>query len=49
MISYQEVSRNRAICEVETDLKQGTKLFFEFKVGLAHDDPDIKLGVGLTW
>ena len=38
-----------AIGGVETDLKQGMKLFFEFKVGLAHDDPDIKLGVGLSW
>ena len=38
-----------AIGGVETELKQGTKLFFEFKVGLAHDDPDIKFGVGLSW
>jgi hypothetical protein len=38
-----------AIGGVETDLKQGMKLFFEFKVGLAHDDPDIKLAVGLSW
>jgi opacity protein-like surface antigen len=38
-----------AIGGVETDLKQGMKLFFEFKVGLAHDDPDIKFGVGLSW
>jgi hypothetical protein len=34
---------------VETDLKQGMKLFFEFKVGLGHDDPDIKFGIGLSW
>jgi opacity protein-like surface antigen len=38
-----------AIGGVETDIKQGMKLFFEFKVGLASDDPDIKLGVGLSW
>jgi hypothetical protein len=38
-----------AIGGVESELKQGTKLFFEFKVGLAHDDPDIKFGVGLSW
>ena len=46
--SDTEVSLN-AIGGVETDLKQGTKLFFEFKLGLAHDDPDIKFGVGLSW
>jgi opacity protein-like surface antigen len=38
-----------AIGGVETELKQGTKVFFEFKLGLTHDDPDIKLGVGLSW
>ena len=38
-----------AIGGIETELKQGMKLFFEFKLGLAHDDPDIKLGVGLSW
>jgi len=38
-----------AIGGVETELKQGMKLFFEFKLGLAHDDPDIKFGVGLSW
>jgi hypothetical protein len=38
-----------AIGGVETDLKQGMKLFFEFKVGLASDDPDVKFGVGLSW
>jgi hypothetical protein len=38
-----------AIGGVETELKQGTKLFFEFKLGLTHDDPDIKFGVGLSW
>jgi hypothetical protein len=38
-----------AIGGVETDLKQGMKPFFEFKKGLAHDDPDIKFGVGLSW
>ena len=38
-----------AIGGVETELKQGMKLFFEFKLGLAHEDPDIKFGVGLSW
>jgi len=38
-----------AIGGVETELKQGMTLFFELKVGLAHDDPDIKFGVGLSW
>jgi len=37
-----------AIGGVET-LVQGMRLFFELKVGLAHDDPDIKFGVGLSW
>jgi len=46
--SDTEASLN-AIGGIETDLKQGTKLFFEFKLGLAHDDPDIKFGVGLSW
>jgi opacity protein-like surface antigen len=34
---------------IETELNQGMKLFFEFKLGLAHEDPDIKFGVGLSW
>lgn len=38
-----------AIGGIETELKQGMKLFFEFKLGLAHEDPDIKFGVGLSW
>jgi len=25
------------------------KLFFEFKLGLAHQDPDIKFVIGLSW
>jgi hypothetical protein len=38
-----------AIAGIETELNQGKKLFFEFKLGLAHEDPDIKFGVGLSW
>jgi opacity protein-like surface antigen len=38
-----------AIGGIETELKQGMKLFFEFKLGLAHQDPDIKFGIGLSW
>ena len=38
-----------AIGGIETDLKQGMKLFFEFKLGLAHQDPDIKFGIGISW
>jgi opacity protein-like surface antigen len=38
-----------AIGGVETKLTQGMTLFFEVKVGLAHDDPDLKFGVGLSW
>jgi len=38
-----------AIGGVETQLNQGMNLFFELKVGLANDDPDIKFGVGLSW
>lgn len=34
---------------IDTELSQGMKLFFEFKVGLANKDPDIKFGVGLSW
>ena len=38
-----------AIGGIETELKQGKKLFFEFKLGLADGDPDIKFGIGLSW
>jgi hypothetical protein len=38
-----------AIGGVETKLTQGMTIFFEVKVGLAHDDPDLKFGVGLSW
>lgn len=34
---------------IETKLKQGKKIFFELKLGLADNDPDIKFGVGLSW
>jgi hypothetical protein len=38
-----------AIGGIETELYPGTNLFFEFKVGMTNDDPDIKLGIGLSW
>lgn len=38
-----------AIAGIETELNLGTKLFFEFKVGIASDDPDVKFGIGITW
>jgi hypothetical protein len=38
-----------AIAGMETEITKRTKLFFEFKLGLAHEDPDIKFGVGLSW
>jgi opacity protein-like surface antigen len=38
-----------AIGGIETQMKQGMKLFFEFKLGLANQDPDIKFGIGLGW
>jgi hypothetical protein len=34
---------------IETELGQEMKLFFELKVGLANEDPEIKFGVGLSW
>lgn len=34
---------------IETRLNQGKKIFFELKLGLTDEDPDIKLGVGLSW
>ena len=34
---------------IETELSQAVKLFFEFKVGLANEDPEMKFGVGLSW
>jgi len=46
--SDTEASLN-VIGGVETELNQGKKFFFEFKLGLSHDDPDIKFGVGLSW
>jgi len=38
-----------AIGGIETQLGQGTKAFFEVKVGLTDDDPDIKFGLGISW
>lgn len=37
------------IAGIETRLSQGKKLFFELKLGLVDEDPDIKVGVGLSW
>ena len=34
---------------IETMLNQGMKVFFELKLGLADEDPDIKFGIGLSW
>jgi hypothetical protein len=34
---------------VETKLKSATAFFMEAKIGLTHDDPDLKIGVGWTW
>jgi opacity protein-like surface antigen len=34
---------------IETMLNQGMKFFFELKLGLADEDPDIKCGIGLSW
>ena len=34
---------------IETMLNQGMKIFFELKLGLADEDPDIKFGIGLSW
>jgi hypothetical protein len=45
----EERQKQRFDPRPKTDLKQGLKLFFELKVGLASDDPDVKLGVGLSW
>lgn len=34
---------------VETNINEKTKLFFEFKLGLTSDHPDMKIGVGISW
>jgi opacity protein-like surface antigen len=34
---------------IETMLNQGLKFFFELKLGLVDEDPDMKFGVGLSW
>ena len=34
---------------IETMVNQGMKFFFELKLGLTNEDPDIKFGVGLSW
>ncbi|MGA1796763.1 MAG: hypothetical protein ACMUIL_12980 [bacterium] len=34
---------------IETGLNRGKRLFFELKFGLGDDDPDIKIGVGISW
>ncbi|MGA1840398.1 MAG: hypothetical protein ACMUIU_07210 [bacterium] len=46
--SDTEISLN-PIAGIETMLNQGMKLFFELKLGLADEDPDLKFGVGLSW
>ena len=46
--SETNVSLN-PIAGVETMLNQGLGFFFELKLGLADEDPDIKFGVGLSW
>jgi opacity protein-like surface antigen len=46
--SETDVSLN-PIGGIETMLNQGIKFFFELKLGLADDDPDIKFGIGLSW
>lgn len=46
--SETKVSLN-PIGGIETILNQGAKLFFELKLGLTDEDPDIKFGVGLNW
>lgn len=38
-----------AIGGIETELYPGMTLFFEFKVGMTHEDPDIKFGLGISW
>jgi hypothetical protein len=34
---------------VETAINESMKFFFEIKLGLASNDPDVKIGVGLNW
>jgi hypothetical protein len=34
---------------VETFINQSMKFFFELKLGLASNDPDVKIGVGLSF
>ena len=56
-ISYDDHRENDSDTEgsvnliggIETELGQEMKLFFELKVGLANEDPEIKFGVGLSW
>jgi opacity protein-like surface antigen len=46
--SETKVSLN-PIGGIETMINQGMKFFFELKLGLTNEDPDIKFGVGLSW
>ncbi|MBN1848759.1 MAG: hypothetical protein JW932_09255 [Deltaproteobacteria bacterium] len=34
---------------IETSINEKTNLFFELKLGLAGDHPDVKFGVGISW
>jgi hypothetical protein len=34
---------------IETNINEGTKLFFELKLGLASNHPDMKFCVGISW
>jgi hypothetical protein len=34
---------------IETNINENMNLFFELKLGLASDHPDMKFGVGISW
>ena len=34
---------------VETAIDESRKFFVELKLGLTDNDPDIKIGVGVSW
>ena len=34
---------------IETAIDESRKFFFEIKLGLTNNDPDIKFGVGVSW
>lgn len=37
------------IAGIETNIDENRKFFFEMKLGLTGNDPDIKFGVGVSW